>query len=223
MENEEATKPQEPVEETKAVMGAPTKYKPELNEWAFKFCLLGLTDAELARQFEVDETTINEWKKVYPEFSQSIADGKENADAQVVNALRERALGSRWKETAPIKVKKTFWEEGKRKEVEEVQMVDVERAAPPDTNAARFWLMNRQRSKWRDKQEIEHTGTMFVIRRAGDDLSDLSEPSKPYGQDPKTESTPAQTEATSEGAQAEEQPNVGESEPIVENQPEAVS
>ena len=40
-------------------------------EQARKLCLLG-TDAELADFFEVSESTINNWKFDYPEFSESI-------------------------------------------------------------------------------------------------------------------------------------------------------
>ncbi len=29
---------------------------------------------------------------------------------------------------------------------------------PPDTTACIFWLKNRQRDRWRDKQDHEHTG-----------------------------------------------------------------
>lgn len=30
----------------------------------------------------------------------------------------------------------------------------------PDTTAQIFWLKNRKPAKWRDKQEIEHSGEM---------------------------------------------------------------
>ena len=31
---------------------------------------------------------------------------------------------------------------------------------PPDTAACIFWLKNRQKSKWRDKQEVEQSGAV---------------------------------------------------------------
>jgi hypothetical protein len=31
---------------------------------------------------------------------------------------------------------------------------------PPETQAASLWLRNRQPAKWRDRQEVNHTGTM---------------------------------------------------------------
>jgi hypothetical protein len=31
---------------------------------------------------------------------------------------------------------------------------------PPDTHAASLWLRNRQPTKWRDRQEVNHTRTL---------------------------------------------------------------
>ena len=33
---------------------------------------------------------------------------------------------------------------------------------PPDTGAAMAWLKNRQKGKWRDKQDIEHSGEVGI-------------------------------------------------------------
>ena len=33
---------------------------------------------------------------------------------------------------------------------------------PPDTTAQIFWLKNRRPDRWRDKQQIEHSGTLEV-------------------------------------------------------------
>ena len=37
----------------------------------------------------------------------------------------------------------------------------VEHVAP-DTNAAKFWLLNRRPDRWRDKQEVEHSGSLTL-------------------------------------------------------------
>ena len=54
---------------TQGKRGRPTSYKPEYDELAYKFCLLGATDAKLAVLLSVNEDTIHEWKKVHPSFS----------------------------------------------------------------------------------------------------------------------------------------------------------
>jgi hypothetical protein len=53
----------------------------------------GFTDADLAGFFGVCEDTINNWKKVYPQFFESLKKGKDIADQKVVQSLYQRALG----------------------------------------------------------------------------------------------------------------------------------
>ena len=73
--------------------GRPTDYREEYNEQVTKLCKLGATDKELADFFEVAESTINLWKEVHPQFSESIKEGKIQADANVAQALYHRAIG----------------------------------------------------------------------------------------------------------------------------------
>jgi len=130
--------------------GRPTKYKKEYAQQAYKLCLLGATDADLASFFEVNEDTINEWKKVHLEFSESIKKGKEIADAEVANKLYHRALGYEHPED------KIFNDSGKP------LIVPTIKHYPPDPTAAIFWLKNRQPGRWRDKQEFAIDANMAV-------------------------------------------------------------
>lgn len=123
--------------------GKPSSYQPEYAEQARKLCLLGATDKELADFFNVSESTINKWKIDFVEFSESIKKGKDLADADVAERLFNRACGY----VAPdvdIKVIDS-----------KIVMTDFMKHYPPDTTAAIFWLKNRQKNKWRDKQEID--------------------------------------------------------------------
>jgi len=151
--------------------GRPSSYCSEYDQQAYKLCLLGAVDAELADFFEVSETTINNWKIEHPEFLESIKRGKATADAEVANSLYERAKGARWIEQQAFKVKHVKYQDGKRlSEDEEVVTVPVECASPPDTTACIFWLKNRKSGGWRDKQEVtgENGGPIqFVVTRAG--------------------------------------------------------
>jgi len=138
-----------------ADVGRPTKYKEEYNELAYKLCLLGHTDEELAQFFEVHVSTIHQWKLDYPDFSDSIKNGKEFADIEIVQSLYNRARGMTLK-------KQVVKGEG--------AIVEVEDEIPPDTTAMIFWLKNRQPKKWRDKQVQEHEGEITVINTP---LSDI--------------------------------------------------
>lgn len=129
-------------------MGRPTKYKPEYCEQAEKLCRLGATDVELADFFGVSVRTLHRWKIESEEFCHSIKAAKAEADDRIERALYERASGFEYKEQQAIKVKVGPHEE-------KVEIVDVERMAPPDTTAMIFWLKNRRPENWRDK--VDHT------------------------------------------------------------------
>ncbi|GKV89289.1 terminase [Pectobacterium carotovorum] len=124
--------------------GRPSAYREEFAEQARKLCLLGATDKELAEFFEVSEATINNWKLVHYEFLESIKRGKQIADGEVADRLYQRAMGF----IAPdIDIR-----------VIENKIVEtpLEKYYPPDTAAAIFWLKNRQKDKWREKQDVNH-------------------------------------------------------------------
>ena len=125
--------------------GQPTKYKPEYNELACNYCLLGATDKELGEYFDVDESTINNWKIAYPDFFESIKDGRERADARVVQSLYKRATGYTQKS------QKAMQYQG------ELIIADVVEEVAPDTTAAIYWTKNRLPKHWRDKQDIALT------------------------------------------------------------------
>lgn len=118
-----------------------TSYKEEYDDLAFKYCLLGATDAKLGEFFGVTEQTINNWKNEFPTFFESIKRGKHEADAEVVDSLFGRAKG--------YEVTETRYEESDSG----VKNVTIKKHVAPDTTAAIFWLKNRQPAQWRDKQE----------------------------------------------------------------------
>lgn len=135
-------------------MGRPTKYQEQYAEQALKLCRLGATDKELADFFGVEEQTINNWKNAHPEFLESLKEGKTLADAEVADKLFKRATGYEHKA-----VKITASPDGREHLTEYVERY------PPDTTAAIFWLKNRQRDKWRDKQDVEHSGSINWIEQ----------------------------------------------------------
>lgn len=137
--------------------GRPSRYKAEYAEQAYKFCLLGATDARLGEFFSVSEQTINAWKVAHPLFLESIKRGKEIADAEIAHSLFQRAKGYSHEAV------KIFNNQG------EIIVEPYTEHYPPDTGAAMAWLKNRQPKDWRDKQEIEHSGTLDVdIERMND-------------------------------------------------------
>ena len=139
-------------------MGRKSAYKEEYNQLAENYALLGATDKEMADLFGVTERTLNQWKKDYPEFLQSLKKGKSIADANVAAKLYNRAIGYDCTAT------KFATSDGKITDTQEYTA-----HFPPDTTAAIFWLKNRQPEKWRDKKEVDANVNL------GDELEGLSD------------------------------------------------
>ena len=127
--------------------GRPTKYREEYSEQAYRLCLLGATDAEMAEFFRVDEATINKWKIAQHSFYESIRRGKMESDAKLTERLYVRACGYRYSE---IKVRSAYGENGEKVPVEEIE---TEKEVPPDGPSAFRWLYNRRPQNWRERNE----------------------------------------------------------------------
>lgn len=135
--------------------GRPTKYLPEYAEQAYKLCLLGMTNDELAVFFEVNTDTIHQWRKDYKEFSDAVCNGREIADGEVVKSFYKRANGYEYEETTFEKITPgDNLQDGEIKGDLYKKKVVVKHL-PADPGAALNWLKNRQGKRWRDKQTIE--------------------------------------------------------------------
>jgi hypothetical protein len=126
-----------------AAKGRPTLYKDEYVKLAYNYCLLGATDADLAKYFDATETTVNNWKIEHQDFFESIKEGRIEADTRVVKSLYKRAIG--YDQTTD----KIFQFQGAPVVVPTIDHIQ------PDTTAQIFWLKNRQPAKWRDKIEVD--------------------------------------------------------------------
>ncbi|MBV8189124.1 MAG: helix-turn-helix domain-containing protein [Alphaproteobacteria bacterium] len=124
-----------------ATRGPSSDYKPEYSDLARKFCMLGATDEELGRLFEVAPATIDDWREQVPDFSAALRAGREVADATIAERLHARAIGY---SHPAVKI---FQSSGQTLEVPYTEHY------PPDVQACIFWLRNRRRAEWRDKAD----------------------------------------------------------------------
>ena len=132
---------------------ANSKYLEEYDLQAEKLCKLGATDKELADFFGICEATINNWKKDFPSFLESLKSGKQLADAEVASKLYHRAIGYDHVDT------KFATHEGMITDQKEYT-----KHYAPDTVAAIFWLKTRNPEKWRDA----YTQNIVKIDKADD-------------------------------------------------------
>jgi len=148
--------------------GRPTKFEDSYCEKAYKLCLLGAIDKQIADFFGVSESTLNKWKLDYPEFSESLKSGKDEADALIAHSLFHRAKGYSHTDT------KFATHEGMITDEKEYT-----KHYPPDTTAAIFWLKNRQKEAWRDAKDIngsvqhEHTHKHEGLQDADSRIAEL--------------------------------------------------
>lgn len=119
----------------------------------------GLIDEQIAENIGINPATLYEWKKRYPKISEALKKGKKVVDIQVENALLKRAIGYSYKE---IKTEETA--DGDR-------VTTTIKEVVPDTTAQIFWLKNRRPERWRDKQNIEHSGNVDV-RKVYEDMTE---------------------------------------------------
>ena len=121
--------------------GRPSKYDKESAITAGWLARDGKTDKEIAAALGIRESTLNEWKKKYPEFSESLKNNKEVVDNKVVDALVKRALGYEYDKTE-IEVHTEGKKEFKKKKVTTMHV-------PPDPIAIIFFITNRQNDRWK--------------------------------------------------------------------------
>lgn len=127
--------------------GRPTDYRPEYTDLAYKLSLLyrDITDERLAEVFGVCRATISNWKSKHPEFLDAIRRGGKAATATVAKSLYERANGYEHE------AEKIFYDSKTGK----VVRVPYTEKYPPDTQAGRLFLMNKEPETWRDKVTVE--------------------------------------------------------------------
>lgn len=106
----------------------------------------------MADELGISANTFYRWRNEHPEFREATRLGKEAADERVTRSLYHRALGYSHQAV------KIFMPAGSTEPV----YAPYTEHFPPDTQAASLWLRNRQPDKWRDKQDVEHSGDVSL-------------------------------------------------------------
>lgn len=120
-------------------VGRPTDYDPFMVAEAAGMAQMGATDAEICAAIGINHDTFYRWVRIVPGFSDAIKRGEVHND-RVERTLLQKALGG---------TKKTVTIDSDGKRVEKIEEV------AGDTTAQIFWLKNRRRDRWADRQEHE--------------------------------------------------------------------
>lgn len=107
----------------------------------------GLTDSEICQYFGIPERLFAKWVKAYPSFRTALEEGRTEADVKVVEALHKSAVGYKIK----TKHTNTTVRNGRKIKKERV----IENVVAPSVDAQKFWLTNRNREQWKNRQSNE--------------------------------------------------------------------
>jgi len=122
--------------------GRPSLFQQQFAEQAYRLCLAGATNDDLAEAFDVTRRTVDRWLQAHPAFTEAVRAGRLIADGEVAHNLYRRAVGYTYETTkvllsggAPVSVSQT-----------------VHR--PPDVRACIFWLRNRRPQQWAENRPV---------------------------------------------------------------------
>lgn len=115
----------------------------------------GLTEEQVAKRCGVAYSTFRTYIKKYPALMAALKKGKEDLIIEVENSLYKRAMGYEYEETEIIAKK-----DGNNSKP--IKVTKKKKHIVPDTTAIIFALKNLRPEKWKDKQEVEHSGDMGV-------------------------------------------------------------
>lgn len=131
-------------------MPAQLLYNPDYHDdWAWSLALKGATDQELAEAFGASKRTILRWKNEHPSFAEAYQRGKDVADAKVKKALYQRAIGYE-----VIEKESTVDVDPKTGESKPVRVKTITKQIAPDTMAIMYWLNNRSKGEFAQRQEV---------------------------------------------------------------------
>jgi len=106
----------------------------------------GINEDQMSELFDINRRQIGTWKKQYPLFKEALEDGYTDADAAVLSALYQSAVGYTHDE------EKLFFWDG------DVTRAPTVKHYKPDVTAIKLWITNRQRDYWKDRQHTAISG-----------------------------------------------------------------
>jgi gas vesicle protein len=115
----------------------------------------GSTDEEISNMLGISTATYYEWKKTKPEFMEAIKKGKEVSNGELLNSAFTQSTGFFYKEQQVFKVKDYKKIDGELKQIERLEVVEVEKYCPPNPTMNIFMLKNRLPAEYKDKHEMD--------------------------------------------------------------------
>lgn len=108
----------------------------------------GLTQKEIGGIIGISHETFNQYLNKYPEFAEALKTAKDEADSEVIGAIFKSAIGY---EVIEEHLEYTPASSDKSKtEIKSVKK--IKKHIKPNVMAGIWWLYNRRRNDWKQKQ-----------------------------------------------------------------------
>lgn len=129
-----------------AKRGPKTSFNLKVRDTILRLVEEGRTEDEISEILGICRRTLNNWKGEHDKLEHAVREARLIADQLIEASLYQRALGYSHPEEKVIQTR-----DGS------IDKVEITKHYPPDTQAAMFWLRNRQRKRWSEKTESDVT------------------------------------------------------------------
>lgn len=120
-------------------------FLPDKEQIVKLIAMRGASDAEIEAVYGLGSGTVKKWRQFYPGFDKALSEGRTLADADVVFAAYKNAVGFEFTEEQAVGGKSP-------------KVLKVKRFKPGESAAQRYWLNNRQKSIWSNRESLEVSG-----------------------------------------------------------------
>jgi len=136
------------------------KYQPHMAEEAQELVgKLGARQCDLAEYFEVDESTVDNWMRIHPDFKRAVKRGRLEAGLKMAQALFQKGLGYSHPDVHITS------HQGN------IQVTPIMKHYPPDTQAAVKYLSIIFREYWAETMNVDHTIRGTITHKKVEELS----------------------------------------------------
>lgn len=132
-------------------MGRPSDLSPTLYITIMNLAKTGMSSRQIAKIVGINQCTISLWTKENKNFAVDLERCRMNANQMVENAMFQAAIGFECDE------EKVFCNK-----FGNIVSKTIRKQFPPDITAAKFWSVNRDPSRWSNKDLPSTTGNVVV-------------------------------------------------------------
>jgi transcriptional regulator with XRE-family HTH domain len=159
--------------------GRPRKYETNVVPYLDRIPKMkkqGMNDEQIADKLGISHSSLMEYKKKFPEFSEAFKTGKMELIEELEDTLYRKALGK-------IKVKKVKRYIEDINGVKKQKIEETEEEIPPDTASLVFSLKNLDPLRWKDSRFYEGD-TLNHKNELSEDINKLIDTLKDKGGEP---------------------------------------